>query len=244
MKKLIVILAFFVSLFSTAQKESYYGFEFGVIRSKLHFFNNIEQIHSLNLVDGFSTGISYRRKLKRNLLINTGYSFRIYSPAYLYEDYYIESGISYVFHNVPITMNYEKSLFKNKIIGFISIGSAFSFDSYKEGGNIIIKESQAGPAVSLTWENLTNSRINIFPMAGFGSRLNLIESLCIELAINYYFTISDLRRYSCSIISENGEVNTFNFYDGGDYFNFSLGIFYSLQKTKSFLKNKIEDLTY
>lgn len=234
MKKPLFFLFFFLSLNSHAQNKSVYGIEFGGIRSKSHFASKIRQVHSASILDGFSAGFSLRKTIYNDFSFNSGYSFRIYSPAFQYEEYYIQSGSAYISHNIPLSLDFNKQLYRNKLVGYIKFGNVFSYDPSKKIRNNSSPANETlevnNSKISFTWENTTNGGIDFFPIVGFGCRYFINENLLIDAGINYNFTITELRKYNCSITKDSGEKHTFSFYDRGDYIHFSFGLHFALIK--------------
>ena len=236
----IITLAF-ACISISAQRYTYLGGGIGLISARFQVNESLWLLHSESFIDGGSYDAYLRQEITKFLSFELGYSWRNYDFEYeLFEDQSIYSSEGFWAHQIPINIDVEVDVLKDRISAYATFGYLICIKQATGQNDTYI--SQGGDSLMIEWNYIAESDQASQFTVGFGSRFRLFDEFLLDLEIGNAFSLKDLREYKFTFKDQLGntqfKTNTFR----GDYWYFKIRFSYPIQRAVELIGKGISQI--
>lgn len=179
-------------------------------------------------LDGGSYDVSLRQEINDLVSLETGLSHHNFSNWFLINNQHIYLG-SFESFRLPLKLELEVSLYKDRIIGYAGFGTHICHASPWDTGGRSINHKNEG-TLEFTREYTMDHLIYLMYSAGSGIRFRIVDQLLFELELGYTFRVKHLVNHYVTFTDLTGTSTDFLYQDKHNFFYLQGAITYPVQR--------------
>jgi hypothetical protein len=144
-------------------------------------------------------------------------------------------------HQIPINIEIEADVFKDRISSYASFGAKLAQLSRTGNGSFSNYYSD-GLMAYIEWEPIPQAKLSVLYSAGFGSRFRVVDELIFNLETGYVFGFEDLRTYHITYEDQSGNSLTENINIKVAYWQLKFGFSYPIQRATELIRGAVGNI--
>lgn len=238
--RMLAILFLFIIIFSlplSAQNHTYVGVGIGLFSAHITS-GDIPNIATVPYrLDGGAFNITIRQEINHFLSIETGISSHTLEHDYILDDVIYATIGRFHVHKIPLKIEMEVNLFKDRIAAYTSFGTHFCFPrDYHRGGSYTAYIDSDEGSLDVDWEYITEDRYYSLYQVGAGSRFRLVDALLFEIELGYAISLKDMVESHFTYLDQSTIIQDITIKEGLNYWYLQGGISYPVQRIAQYIK--------
>lgn len=219
-----------------AQKNTWITVEGGLATCRFQYADNSSKWKA-GYFESVFYGFYLRKELGTMFSMELGYGYLVYGDDYgVSKDFYLHDGGNSA-HQIPFRIYADKSVARDRITVFASLGYTLNVESVNWGYSSVISWNNKGDTLAVESMVFPDSRINSMIGGSTGVRFRLFDLLTLNLSLGYNHGFADIRDATIQYRDIYGELNTTHTTSSHQYWFVALNLSYPLNRARDLVQD-------